>query len=494
MLMYMAVSGSGTFTSKHLGQIFREPSVFQNDPDNDLHVPSSSSHSSMFSPLDANSQAATVYYAFISALKSSFLSTLVIEEEYMHFGADSCIRFPRGGCSSTSTIDLPLGGRESKAQQLCLDIRWSLSGILTFSGHERSVPRLKKVSDLLQEGMTSVRTLSNVASPVILSPFGSHCEFAGLEDDMAKPPAGKLNKHFILALLSRLGIRLPTDIAWIRIQARSGQSRNCNPTSSRSSNGMCWPAQLAFIMPPPDRACSTQVLDKIADNIYIDPLAKAEQWFLGRDARLAAMKAKQKEEEDRKLEEIRLAESSFEPQADDEAALYHSARTDQYLSAQEASGIYPTPPDGLVSQMTTSSTHHDFNTVPTAEDHKTTAGGDAAARIRSSEVNSPDTDLSMHNFSKDEHQDLFGDMDAEMFDANDLTEADFNFFDDLDSKDVDAELECERSATSNLDKAQPIGENSNKDDLSLSDDYSVNGEMDIGESAHGSQSVTHRMS
>lgn len=444
----MAAIGSGTFTSQQLRRMSRDSSTVTHLSNVDVGESKSSPHSSRFSSLDPDNQATTIYHAFIAALKSSLLKVLAKGEEWVGVGVDSCLRLFEGIGSPVTAYDLPFEDYGRYAQWLRLDIRWSLSGILTVSGHLQSHPRISTLSDVLKNEGTSGRRSIDVGHPVILSPFGSQYVFAGFDKHHSGSlTASGCTKRSTLVLLTRLGIQITSDILWAQLRSPVALSQRQGSLKPRSSIERWWPAHLCFVMVPADHTSSTEVLEKIADGTFVDPLVKAQQWFLDRDAREAAIEAQRKQDEDRKLEEIRLSESGIDSRLDHDTAIHQPARIDQYLSAQEASSIYPTPPDGLMSHIPSSYIHQESTVVPTTEGHVAGADDRETTASHLLETNSPRTNLSGGKFVAGEKPNLFEDMDTDMFEANGLTEDDFNFFDEPNGKDNDADLGHQNLAT-----------------------------------------------
>ena len=147
-------------------------------------------------------------------------------------------------------------------------------------------------------------------------------------------------------------------------------------------------------------------------------------------------------------EEFLLNTISAEPQRDDDAYESFSAelsspaqtRFAQNADIQLPNGVYPTPPDCVTCPPTSL----------TEISNTTTAMGDSSTR---SEVESPDSEVQSHkragnpsNASTDgddgsnafedmetSENELFGETDRDEIEANGITDADFNFFDEPDA-------------------------------------------------------------
>lgn len=441
----MEAVASGTFTSQQLRRTFDvSPNIAYHSNDDVRHSDASSSFTKL-SSLDPDGRAITVYHAFLSALKLFFMKVLIKEGEWLELGIDSCIRFPEGIRLPSTDYGSPLEDFGYGAQHLCFDIRWSLSGAVTVSGELRSHAGFAKLSDVLKDQSTSGASIVDVGHPVAILPFGSRYEFAGFQKDdpnltMINEPARRSTQ----GLLNRLGIHITSATTWARLRGPSGSEmqNDTNTTGIPKSVERWWPADLCLVVISTGLASSAEVLERIAEGTFVDPLVKAQQWFLDRDKREAVIEAQRKADENAKSEEMRLAESGVGSQAQDVTIVNQAGRVDQYLSAQEASSIYPTPPDGLMPHAQ-SSVHQDTTITSVAGGHTPRADDHEANTASFVENDRSDIDMSVGKFETEEKQDLFEDMDTEMFEAHGLTEDDFNFFDEPGGKD-DTEALLER--------------------------------------------------
>lgn len=388
---------------------------------------------SPLSMLDDDDQATIIYQAFMSALLSSTTTKLAKGGDWFEFGTDSCMRVIEDHNASTTTYSYLHQDGKHVVQQVCLNFRWSLPGTMAFYGHVINHVRLFRLSDIVNADGTLGQCTVIVGDHVFLLPFGAHYKFAGLENHASGTfGADRQAKESIKALLASFGIQLAIKPVWACLDTTEGQLHR-TPLNGLRTGRIWWPTNLCFIMPSANRPGSAGVLRKVADGTFVDPLAEAEQWFLERGVREAAIATRRRVDEETRLREKYLSESGIELQENDESAIARANRTEQYLSAQEASGIYPTPPDGLTSHPQGSVTNQGSAGYASVEPHATSPGD--LAFSRGSRNASPALAMVGRGFGKDEDQDLFGDMDTDMFDTNGLTEADFNFFDELDIKE-----------------------------------------------------------
>ncbi|KAI4183526.1 MAG: hypothetical protein LQ348_004672, partial [Seirophora lacunosa] len=289
-----------------------------------------------------------------------------------------------------------------------------------------SLPMLSRLSDVVNRRDTSGAKLVRTGAPIVTSPFASWCAFAGHEDHQSRSSmVDRQAKELTRALLASCAIHLSSDVEWICLHLNEGNLDESNPVDDMQMNRLWWPAHLCYVLHPSSRPESVEPLQRLAEGTFNDPLAEAEQWFRGHHARKAAIEAKEQEGKKTQLHERDTSEPGLQPPEDDKTAI---SRTEQYLSAQEASGIYPTPPDGLTSQGQGLFVNHDSAGVPPAEAKTSRANEDLV--MKASRDASPITRVAEGQSGKEEAQGLFGDLDTDMFNTNVLTEDDFNFFDE----------------------------------------------------------------
>lgn len=196
-----------------------------------------------------------------------------------------------------------------------------------------------------------------------------------------------------------------------------------------------WPACLCFCsetsLKPGRRSADHSGFIKNED---IDPLLFAESWFLAGASRVEEIETKRKNDE---FEALKLKDSLDVDDKDSFAEL--ALRTNQHPSTLEANSIYPTPPDGLRLQGVGSSVK------PLGQPSSGATGNeDNLNNVDDSLLNdSPFATSTGPGISSISYQpevdNLFGEMDSEMFTADGLTEADFSFFDEP-TTDADVEM------------------------------------------------------
>ncbi|KAL8951519.1 MAG: hypothetical protein Q9222_002510 [Ikaeria aurantiellina] len=333
---------------------------------------------------------------------------------------------------STGCFDLSYA---HSVERLCLDVRWSPSGSLTVCGRWKHFLGLASLSNVFKASNAKDLSNSMIGQQAFLLPFGIQCEFVCLEDRLPDRFGSIDNsKSSATSWLLHHGYHVKPTTRWVCLRY-SPQIHPEVPPNAYIENHVWWPAHLCFLIQPAESLTKDTILERIVNGTFTDPIAKAEQWFLGRDARAKLIRAKQQEEEAKARGDNQFSDVTQGNQGIHESAQDPMSWTGQYLTAQEASGIYPTPPDGIISHSQGGSfAAHDTPNNAEHEGYGISASTTGPA-IQSSDPGFPDTERDMRPIEEDETQDLFGDMDAEMFGTNDLTEADFNFFDEVPDKD-----------------------------------------------------------
>jgi mediator of RNA polymerase II transcription subunit 13 len=201
-----------------------------------------------------------------------------------------------------------------------------------------------------------------------------------------------------------------------------------------------WPAILCF----QTSSTGTRALKYFAGNgtNARDPLAFAEDWFAGKDERANAILKRQLERQ--------TAEALSKEQADIEArALQSNIYSPAALRrGSNAGAMYPTPPDAP---------HHPIGATPSFDGNVSTPGNPnsfpahdpAAAPAINNGLMDIDVDMwtssekkerigSGINFNENstETDNLYGDLSGDIF-GTDITDADFSFFDEPDSVQLD---------------------------------------------------------
>jgi len=265
-----------------------------------------------------------------------------------------------------------------------------------------------------------------------------------------------------------------------------------------SSNVIPWPERLCF---------TTQSLLSTSRHLNSrpfmtdgDPLSFAEQWMSRSEERNIALARRKKDRQDR--EQIRKVHT--ETNSNPTLPLVTSPATVRRSS--NAGAIYPTPPDAL---------QHHIGATPNFDGVTFTPGPSVLSSIDGQILGPPppdqqvalsNADLWMSEEKKDRNlpldtyqnnDDLFGEMDEDLF-GNDVTDADFSFFDEpddfpprvtisdvtggTDSHLIDASLDAEP-----IEVALTVGPDIMNVDVE--DQVVINTVEEVGESAPNSEDV-----
>lgn len=200
-----------------------------------------------------------------------------------------------------------------------------------------------------------------------------------------------------------------------------------------------WPAVLCFRKPkvepmldmPFEKALSGAGAD------HLDPLNKAKLWCQGVSERDDAVTRRKKEREAALAREHAEADVRSHTQANGYSPVAFWRSSTNGAPPPTSGTMYPTPPDGVQPSGVTPSFDGGVVQSPAAQPAANSLANSHPAIQQ--EVSAPDNfnmtwesteprpEQGPANFSDDN---LFGDLGEDMFEGNELTEADFNFFDE----------------------------------------------------------------
>jgi mediator of RNA polymerase II transcription subunit 13, fungi type len=209
---------------------------------------------------------------------------------------------------------------------------------------------------------------------------------------------------------------------------------------ANASTTIAWPSSLCFSKRPANVAPTNLLGDTmiVSQDIAHDPLNGAKSWFLADPERADKSLRRKKERESAAAQELADAESRLQQTND------HSPLTLRRASNTAAAGaMYPTPPDAVQNQT---------GVTPSLDGTVSSPGNQAATVAVAVAVVNIETTMTNSNAVPDSYGDswdsgdgkrdrgdeaflgqaenLFGDMGADMFGDTDITDADFNFFDE----------------------------------------------------------------
>ncbi|OBT85638.1 hypothetical protein VE02_05780 [Pseudogymnoascus sp. 03VT05] len=250
--------------------------------------------------------------------------------------------------------------------------------------------------------------------------------------------------------------------AWFMVEIYLNQlTNNARQGSSEERVLIPWPSFLCFRQT--DNTLSAN--DAFGTLSTYDPLEFAQTWYAGQQDRDATIIRRKKERE--------AAEAVAKAQADSEAQDLHSLYSPLALRRSSVAGlVYPTPPDGV---------QHTVGATPTFDEAVSTPGQqglplstDASSSLVAkpeADANGP-LDIASHadfDFQDTSNGNLFGDAGDDLFgEENDITDADFSFFDEPDIFQGNQDVEMPGQ-----DNTAEVVENkltlSPKDDLNMGD-------------------------
>lgn len=345
-----------------------------------------------------------VYSNFISAVSCSLSHSLGKAQGWIQVGPNACIDVRTLSEDLFDNAGMP--SRIATTTELSFDVKWLSSGTLLVSFFQVRLSRHIRVSAMLSKNECS--TALAAGSLLLLSPFGIKCQYLGTED----PPksddqrnSSALVKASILSRLPHQGTRNAQNVTWVQVQMGRESNFSFGPPVP------LWPADLCLFneaVTPVSGQGGELFKWSIVDG-STDPLEEAESWFLGKTARMEALQVKMQEEGQRAQ-----VTKDFEDTDNEDALSPFETQMDQGITPQDVSGIYPTPPDGLPLALLGSSNSNNLQSGDYDDEEKELQPSDEARG----------------DYDGQEDDDLFGDMDINMFASNGLTEADFRFFDE----------------------------------------------------------------
>ena len=276
-------------------------------------------------------------------------------------------------------------------------------------------------------------------SDVLLAPFGwkgmlqpsspySLSSELGEQDSMAKH-LREWRKECLILLRQR-GISYLKESDWVAVDL-DHQPRIPFATPIHIE----WPSRLCCQLPKQQehrrsgRSYNFGDLSKLTD-----PLSAAEEWFLN-----SAVREKLVQQQIRAYDQ---KPTEIPEDASEEEDIPPGIQTNigEFNEIHNAAGIYPTPPDGSKSHVV-STTIHRTKAVSKLNDGQQVADEDVMEGFQESEAefDPPSTaEMGLGSYDHLEDDDLFGDVQNQMYTNHGLTEDDFSFFDKPDDDSFSA--------------------------------------------------------
>ncbi|KAK5995142.1 Mediator of RNA polymerase II transcription subunit 13 [Cladobotryum mycophilum] len=251
---------------------------------------------------------------------------------------------------------------------------------------------------------------------------------------------------------------------WVNLlvsRPRNSASRNDHRSlASASAISLPWPGRLCFRKRAVDVSSTSRVVDTVLSGYEEthDPLGSARGWFNATSERDEKVSKRNAERAATVLKETSIIEAKLlKPNG-------NSPMTIRRPSAAAAGVMYPTPPDGIqqVNGVTPSIDGALSSPGNPLSAPMTTELDNAAPNVISTggtlddspEFVEPKRQQSDSNLLSDADN-MFGDMGGDMFEHNDITEDDFNFFDEQPGgMDLDMSL-SDLTATENITLPAP---------------------------------------
>ncbi|KAL8822735.1 MAG: hypothetical protein Q9191_006534 [Dirinaria sp. TL-2023a] len=346
----------------------------------------------------------SAYLLFVAAVSVSVLWNMSLTGRWFPLGSGSCLRAP----ATSQNLAEHTPGYSGIIYFIKLAVDWQLPGTIIILAHSVPLSHIRQLSD------PRIAIHEHLGKDVVMAPSGA---IATLISDYAVPS----NDHvkFYTERLSRSNIVIPPNVPWVRL-------RICEKVDL---GVIAWPSHLCFLNVRKESTGehSGCFANCIKNAKAIDPLVRVEQWYATRESRKDALAAYKQNQGASPENQERVDRSEDEDDLLEEVG-YTSYQTFQ----QDMSGVYPTPPDGPTIQP---------HTLPAAQRQQIAdEHGDIASIANSIRPSTPSFGNTPQGNvlaaqARASDGDLFGDMDTDFFAANDLTEADFNFFDEPSDDD-----------------------------------------------------------
>lgn len=383
------------------------------------------------------------------ALSISLITCLTKTSTWVPLGGVSCVRNVRTRALMRRENQNWPSFPPSEICLMSVVVEWTPTAEMFISSLYNIIPGLRRLSEVLLDQRQDAQSFQS--RKVLVSPSGLvalHCGLATESEESAdtnseaspgqptyrmRSPDDPLveKKRSTVAYLAQRGIKLSGEDNWIRLQYRNSSSihgvAEQDQDASRPSVTFLWPASLCFCIAKTflhEERCSQRLV--FGQESAMDPLHHAETWFMGKEGRNKAIEAQRKLEE---AEAQKFNEAQNRTRKDSFTDLV--PRPTQYGTTQDVASIYPTPPDGLPSQNSISMTQRP---TPASYGEIVDRGQLDSVNTEAHLVGSPLASslapvISSTTYDQLE-DDLYAEVDNDMFAANGLTEADLDFFDE----------------------------------------------------------------
>ncbi|KAI0839647.1 mediator complex subunit 13 C-terminal-domain-containing protein [Hypoxylon sp. FL0890] len=438
------------------------------------NTPASSSSSSASTGLDSayrSSQSATLPSAqsfpalseqeskTVSSGDSKVVSSTPIKDVYEHFISAALSAISSGFCANTGAI--PLSSRtlllSRNSHGNCINVPGILASLriyLTTTGSLVISFALSPAEGIINLSENLGYPLPSLGVTVLAAPLGmfATCHPISISDTTATEGSfGQSPDTQVMRVRSEkdngpwrnicskfLQARnIPSSFcesqSWISLQRMRRKPKEQNVDGKRTpiigAPSISWPVNLCFCKVFSRLAIGDEGDDQSVSqpDRNFDALKVAKQWFLGAGERDETLAKNKKEREAAVAREASLADG----QAPHASALSPLALQRPGNTSAPPGGLYPTPPDGI--QNIVGATPSMDGTASSPGNNVTTAAVvdvDGARNVSYGD-NWENIEAKRERIgSSFESENLFGELGPDMFGDTDITEADFNFFDE----------------------------------------------------------------
>ncbi|QSZ36148.1 hypothetical protein DSL72_007273 [Monilinia vaccinii-corymbosi] len=398
---------------------------------------------------------------FISSVQGSIVYSLCSDHGFIPLNSRTLI-FPSGSPSNSMAYYQSPALFKNTATLVNLDISLTNLGTLMIKACSYLAPGLQSISLANPE---KLQRILPQGTELWLAPRGNPAKFYSFYDEEQPPGVqpisdypedhgcrfhGTTNKFWQARCLDWLSTKgfdstLIDQGGWMFVQVLntnqvSSNSEYADMPSPEDDAVVPWPALLCFRV----TKTSSAELQPSSGNSFglVDPLGFAEEWSMNAEKQASIMLNRQQE---RQISEA--AKEQAEKEAQNLRENGHSAALLE--KGNNAGAMYPTPPDAI---------HHPGEPTPSFDGAVTTPGNAVHLFPHDLESTNPGTSImntvdhdhwitseqkhrsnSNMNFGENDNDNdnLFGDMGGDLFGDTDITDADFNFFDQPDDIPMD---------------------------------------------------------
>lgn len=239
---------------------------------------------------------------------------------------------------------------------------------------------------------------------------------------------------------------------WLRLRIldkKPWDSRgDADPLPSPAPNTFAWPSGLCFqrtsLCRSTGSVSQTRFID-ISNGKHLDPLDEAKEWFEGRGVREEVCAKRRKKELEEQAVQEAVERDGLDPRPSNSSPLALARLSN--AGAANAGAMYPTPPDGVqLAPGVTPSIDGVVTTPPTQSSVAALVDGDHAMNL----------DVQQPNGAYFESENLYGELGEDLFANNELTDADFNYFDQDGHEPGSGGLNMSALSDTNIDEAMDL--------------------------------------